>query len=158
MTDKLLDFNNPYTAFIAVSTAITILFVLARLVLKLRLLLWKGTLISFIIFIIFLIMGVAYEHSPLGDTPIYRMVFNTLSAILLVPGLLIYSLIPGVIKPCPSDFDVFGWHLAAFIFYAIVFWGVVKAIKVNKELNAYGKNTDNNIAKEPSSNTDSKES
>jgi hypothetical protein len=148
MNDKLFDFNNPYTAFLVVSTAITILLVLSRLFLKFHVLLWKGTLISYIVFVVFLLMGVAYEHTPLGDTPFYRGVFNVLSAILLVPGLLIYGLIPGVIKPCPSDFDVFGWHLAGFLFYAIVIWGIMKAIKINKEPVASEKKQDDNVEKQ----------
>jgi len=153
--DKVL-VDNPEISFIAVATAITILILLLRLFLKRYVLLWKSTLISYIVFVIFMLMGVAYEHSPLGDTPIYRMVFNTLSAILLVPGMLIYGLIPGTIKMCPSIFDEFAILTIGFLFYATVIWGIMKIIQKNKENKAAEKKQDESTTKEQKIDSDLK--
>jgi hypothetical protein len=103
-----------------------------------------------------MLMGVAYEHSPLGDTPSYRMVFNTLSAILLVPGMLIYGLFPGTIKMCPSIFDEFAISTIGFLFYAIVIWGIMKLIKINKEPEAAQNKQGDNLEKQPPTETDLK--
>jgi hypothetical protein len=146
MDDEL--FINPYAAFLVVATAITILILLLRLFFKRCVLLWKSALISYIVFVVFLLMGVAYENTSLGDTLLYRLAFNAFSVILLAPGLLIYGLIPGFIKPCPSDFDVFSWHTIAFLFYAIVIWGIMKLIKKSKEPKAIAEKQDDTLEKQ----------
>jgi hypothetical protein len=150
MNDKLLGFNDPYTIFIYVAAAITILILLLRLFFDCCTLLWKSILISYIVFITLILSSSILEHNHIG-------IVSALSAILLIPGMLIYGLIPGVTKPCPSDFDVFWWHLIAFIFYAIVIWGIMKAFKINKELNAPEKKQDDNVEKQTPTETNLKD-
>jgi hypothetical protein len=134
MIDKL--FEIPDIAFLVVATVITLSILILRLFFKSCVFLWRGTLISYIVFVIFICMGVLYEQSPLGDTHFYRMLFHTLSAILLVPAMLIYGLFPGAIKMCPSIFDEFAIYTTGFLFYAIVIWGIMKFAKRRKETKA----------------------
>jgi membrane protein implicated in regulation of membrane protease activity len=146
MIDKL--FDNPTTAFIAVATVITILILLSRLFLKRNVLLWKSTLISYTVFVIFMYAGVLYEHSSFGETPLYEIPFRTLAMILLAPGMLIYAFFPGAIKMCPSNFDEFAIDTIGFLFYAVVIWGIMKLIKRRKETKATEKKQDNKLEKQ----------
>ena len=91
---------------------------------------------------------VLYEHSPLGDTPFYEMVFYILAGILLTPAMLIYGLFPGTIKMCPSSFDEFATYTIGFLFYAIVIWGIMKFIKQRKGTKATEKKQDDNLKKQ----------
>ncbi len=140
---KLL--NDPDTAFVVVGAAITIFILLLKWLPNYCVILWKSTLISYIIFIIFMLLGQVYQHSSFAEIPLFGVPYRTFGAILVVPGMLIYGLIPGAINMCPSDFDEFGTLTCAFLFYAIVLWGVMKAIKINKEVNAAGKKQDDNM-------------
>jgi hypothetical protein len=154
MNDKLFDFSNTDIAFFEVSTVITILFVLSRLFLKFRVLLWKGTLISYIVFVIFMLLAQVYQHSSFAEMPLFAIPYRTLGAILVVPGMLIYGLIPGKVKMCPTDSDEFWIYTCAFLFYAIVFWGIMKLIKKNKEPKAIEQKQDDNVGKQTPTETD----
>jgi len=134
MIEKL--FYNPYTGFLVVATGITITILLLRLLLKFRVLLWKSTLISYIVFAAFATFMYVDSIRGHGLSPFWYTVFKILGPLLLVPGMLIYGLIPGVIKPCPSDTDVLGWLTFGFLFYAVVIWGIMKIIKQRKETKA----------------------
>jgi uncharacterized protein YacL len=142
MKNMLID--NPEISFIIVATAITILLVLLRVIFKFCVLLWKSTLISYIVFVIFMLMVPIYEHSLL-KTPLFKVLYHILGATLIVPGMLIYALIPGAINPCPSDSDEFVSYIISFIFYAIVIWGIMIFIKKSKELVATEKKQDDNM-------------
>ena len=112
-------FENPQSAFFIVSTAITIFILILRFIFKYFKVFWKCTLISYCVYIIFLIIAMKYDSA-----------FNILGPIFLVPGMLIYGLIPGMIKMCPSNFDVFAWHTIGFLLYAAIFCGIIKFIQM----------------------------
>ena len=97
MINKL--FENEYAAFLVVATVITILILLSRLLLKRCVLLWKSTLISYIIFLIlvsFMCISEYWqmksEHAP---THLFGTIYLILGPLLLVPGVLIQALIFG---------------------------------------------------------------
>jgi hypothetical protein len=152
MNDKLFDFNNPYTAFIVVAAAITITILLLRLIFDYCVLLWKSTLISYIVYFAFAIF--IYVGNIRDATPFEITVFKILGPLLLFPGLLIYGLIPGIIKPCSSDTDILGWLTCGFLFYTIVIWGIMKLVKKSKEPVASEKKQDDNIEKQTPTETD----
>jgi hypothetical protein len=141
--------DNPYTAFIVVSTAITVLFVLLRLIFKLRILLWKSTLISYIIFFVFTLMSIAYEHSQVSERA-----FQILYVIMLAPGMIIQALFFGG-GPCLSGNHVeFNILTFAFLFYTIVIWGIMRLIKKSKEPVAAENKQDDNVEKQTPTETD----
>lgn len=90
-------------------------------------------------------MGTLWEHSSIR---FFDIVFNILGPLLLVPGMLIYSLFPGTVKMCPAEFDVFAWHTIGFLFYAIVIWGIMKVIKQRKATKATAKKQDDSLEKQ----------
>jgi hypothetical protein len=145
-------YDHPNIAFIIVATAITLPLVLLRLVFKFRLLLWKSTLISYILFVIFMLIAPIYEHDLL-KTP-FSDIYRIYGAVLIIPGMLIQGLIFGV-GPCPiGDYAEFVIDIAAFIFYAIVIWGIMKIIKINKEPQAIEQKQDDNMKQQTSSETE----
>lgn len=152
MFDKL--FDDPETAFLVVATVITILILLLRLFLKSCVLLWKSSLISYVVFLILIFMGILYEHSYLGDNHFYRMGFDILSMILLTPSMLIYGILT-MAKMCPSNMDVFAWHTIGYLFYTLVILGIMKVVKQRKEMKATAKKQDDSLEKQIPS-TDSK--
>jgi len=141
MINKL--FENEYAAFLVVATAITILTFFSKLRFKRLLLLWKGTLISYIVFFIFTLMSIAYEHSQAREGS-----FQILGMILLVPGILIQASIFGG-GPCLSGNHVlFNIFTFAFLFYAVVIWGITKFIKCCKDSLAPEQKQDYNMEKQ----------
>jgi hypothetical protein len=155
MFHKLLHklFDDPYTAFIVVSTAITISLVLSRLFLKFRVLLWKSTLISYLAFVIFMLLEPIHYHSLL-KTPLFNIPYDILGATLMIPGMLIQGLIFGV-GPCPiGDNAEFYILTFAFLFYAVVIWGIMIFIKKSKELVATEKKQDDNVEKQTPTETE----
>jgi hypothetical protein len=156
MNNMLID--NPEISFIIVATVITILIALSRLFLKCCPLLWKSTLISYIVFVIFMLLAQVYQHSSFAEIPLFGIPYRTLGAILMVPGMLIYGfLIPGVIKPCPSDSDEFASCVISFLFYAIVIWGIMKLIKKSKEPRTVETKQDNEAEKQTPTETNLKD-
>ena len=144
-------FDSESLAFIVIATAITLLLVLLRVIFKFRVLLWKSTLISYIVFFIFTLMSIAYEHSQASEGS-----FQILGMILLVPGVLIQALIFGG-GPCLSGNHVlFNIFTFAFLFYAIVIWGILIFIKKSKEPVAVEKKQDNNLERQIPTETDTK--
>jgi hypothetical protein len=146
-------FDNPYTGFLVVATVITVLVLLPRLLLKRCVLLWKSTLISYVIYVAFatfMYIGESWqmksEHAP---THLFGKIYYILGPLLLIPGMLIYGLVPGAIKMCPSNFDEFGVLTCAFLFYAIVIWGIMKVIKQRKEMKTVEKKQGDNAEKQP---------
>jgi hypothetical protein len=55
---------------------------------------------------------------------------------------------------CPTDSDEFWIYTCAFLFYAIVFWGIMKLIKKNKEPKAIEQKQDDNVGKQTPTETD----
>jgi hypothetical protein len=144
MMDKL--FDNPDIASLVVVTTMLIVVWLVKWRFKAYVLLWRGTLISYMVFITFILMGVVYEHCHIG--PFYRILFHTVSAVLLIPSALIYSFFPGAIKMCPSNFDEVALNTISFLFYSFIFLGIMKVIKRRKETKAAEKKQDNKLEKQ----------
>ena len=90
-------------------------------------------MISYIVFLIFTVLMYIGDDKLNNMIPYTGFILMGFSFILLTPGLLIYGLIPGVIKPCPSDNDVLGWFTCGFLFYSIVIWGILKLIKKSEK-------------------------
>jgi hypothetical protein len=144
MIDKL--FENEYIAFLVVSTVITTMMLLLKLCFKFRVLLWKSTLISYIIFFILTLWSIAYEGS-----------FPILCIIILAPGTIIQAMFFGG-GPCLSGNHVlFNIFTFAFLFYAIVIWGIMIFIKKSKELVATEKKQDDNVEKQTTTETNLKD-
>ena len=133
--------NGPNFVFFFVSTTITILIFFFRLRFKQLRILWKSTLISYTIFLIF--AASLYTGGGLA----------ILGLILLPPGMLIYGMFPGAAKPCPSDFDLSVILTFSFLFYAFVILGIMKVIKKSKENKAAEIKQDDNLDKQPPSDT-----
>ena len=135
MINKL--FENKYAAFLVVATAITILIFFSKLRFKRLVLLWKSTLISYIIFLIlvsFMCISEYWqmksEHAP---THLFGTIYLILGPLLLTPGILIQALIFGG-GPCLSGNHVlFNIFTIAFLFYSMVIWGIMKIRKQLKE-------------------------
>ena len=135
MINKL--FENEYAAFLVVATAITILIFFSKLRFKRLVLLWKSTLISYIIFLIlvsFMCISEYWqmksEHAP---THLFGTIYLILGPLLLTPGILIQALIFGG-GPCLSGNHVlFNIFTIAFLFYSMVIWGIMKIRKQLKE-------------------------
>jgi hypothetical protein len=102
-----------------------------------------------------MLLAPIYQKS-LIETPLFEIPYQIFGAMLIVPGMLMYGLIPGRVKPCPSNFDVFAFYTIAFLFYAIVIWGIMKVIKQRKEIKTAEKKQDNNVEKQTPSDTDLK--
>jgi hypothetical protein len=154
MDYKLYDLHNPYTAFLVVATVIIIL---VRLFLKRSVILRKSTLISYIIYVAFTTfwyISISWYTEQETLTNLFETISYLLGPLLVIPGMLIYGLIPGVIKPCPSDTDVFGWFTFGFLFYAIVIWGIMKFRKIGKESKTAGKKQDDNAEKQTPTETE----
>jgi hypothetical protein len=160
MDYKLYDLHNPYTAFIVVATVITISIAILRFIFKRCVLLWKSTLMSYIMSVIcttFWYIGVSWmigKEGTLAD--LFSIIYGILLLLLAIPGMFIYGLIPGVIKPCPSDTDLFGWFTFGFLFYILVFWGRNKFRKYREEMKAAVKKQINEAEKQTPMETDTK--
>jgi hypothetical protein len=142
---KLL--NDPDTAFVVVGAAITIFIMLLRWLPGYCKLLWKSTLVSYIIFIIFMLLEPIHYHSLL-ETPLFNIPYHILGATLMIPGMLIQGLIFGV-GPCPiGDNAEFYILIFAFLFYAVVIWGIMKLIKKSKEPITVETKQDNEVEKQ----------
>jgi len=121
-------------AFVTITTLITIVILLLRLVFKKCVFLWKSTLISYISFIILMLTRVACEHFRSGMVAfLSEMLCYIFSIILVMPASLVYSLFLSGIRTCPSAFDIFIMHTIGFLFYMIVIWGILKFIIIYKE-------------------------
>jgi hypothetical protein len=147
MINKL--FENEYAAFLIVSTLITTTMLLLKLRFKFLILLCKSTLISYIVFFIFTLMSIAYEHSQASEGS-----FQILGMILLVPGVLIQASIFGG-GPCLSGNHVlFNILTFAFLFYAVLIWGIMKFIKCCKDSLAPEQKQDYNMEKQTPTETE----
>jgi hypothetical protein len=139
----------PIIAFIAVATIIMILIFLSR---KRCMLLWKSTLMSFIFSLpgpILWYIGMSLQIEKEGISADFLfIIFNLLFILLVIPGMFIYGLIPRVIKPCPSDLDLFGWLTFGFLFYVLVFWGRNKFRKYREEMKVAEKTQNDNMEKQ----------
>jgi hypothetical protein len=152
MINKL--FENEYAAFIVVATAITILILFSKLRFKRLVLLWKSILITYLVFLVFATL-MAIGDEKLTDR-IHFMVYPLMifMFILLTPGMLIQALIFGG-GPCLSgNHTLFNIVTIAFLFYAIVIWGIMKLISKSKEPNVAENKQDNEVEKQTPTETD----
>ena len=148
--------NGSHFAFLFVATMITAVIFLSKFRFKCLRILWKSALISYITFLIFTVFMGLGSYNLNNMIPSMGFVLIGFSFLLLTPGLLIYGLIPGVIKPCPSDTDVFGWFICSFIFYMFVIWGIMTVIKKSKENKLSDIKQKDSLEKQPPPGADSK--
>lgn len=153
-------FSEPYLPFIIIATAITILVLLLKFFFKFFNLLWKSTLISYIAYVILIVLlyisrlwQMKSEHAP---TFIFEKLYFILGPLLIVPGGMIYGLIPGVIKPCPSSLDFCIILIIGFLFYSVAIWGIMAVIKKSKESKSAEIKRGDNVGKQSPSDTDLK--
>jgi hypothetical protein len=159
MINKL--FENEYAAFLIVSTVITTTMLLLKLRFKFLTLLWKSTLISYIIFLIlvsFMCISEYWqmksEHAP---THLFGTIYLILGPLLLTPGILIQALIFGG-GPCLSGNHVlFNIFTFAFLFYTVVIWGIMEFIKCCKDSLAPEQKQDGNMEKQTPTETNLKD-